>query len=146
MPRKTPKNSVEAAVKSAQYEPPAPPKSYILTEKELEVWCQMISIREEWRNFDLILMVKVVKLEVKIKDWWEQMEKVGPMIPNPRGTLVENPILRSIDTLQRQQLSIITKMQLMTVADPRTMNKEAQKKDLDTIKNGDVLRLLARPD
>ena len=117
-----------------------------MTEKELEVWCQMISIREEWRNFDLILMVKVVKLEVKIKDWWEQMEKTGPLVPNPRGTLVENPILRSIDTLQRQQLSIITKMQLMTVADPRTMNKEAQKKDMDTIKNGDVLRLLARPD
>lgn len=145
MARKAPKNSVEAAVKSAQYEAPKVPDGYTLKETESIVWAQMISVREEWRDFDLVLMVKVVKLEVKIREWWDMLEKSGPMIRNPRGTLIENPILRSIDTLQRQQLSVITKMQLMTVADPRTLNKEAQAKNLDQIKEGNVLRLLARP-
>lgn len=145
MARKTPKNSVEAAVKSAQYESPKVPDGYTLKETESIVWEQMINVREEWRDFDLVLMVKVVKLEVKIREWWDMLEKSGPMIRNPRGTLIENPILRSIDTLQRQQLSVITKMQLMTVADPRTLNKEAQAKNLDQIKEGNVLRLLARP-
>ncbi len=134
MARKTPKNSVEAAVKSAQIEAPKVPDGYKLKECEALVWDQMISVREEWRDFDLVLMVKVVRLEVKIRDWWDMLEKSGPMIRNPRGTLIENPILRSIDTLQRQQLSVITKMQLMTVADPRTLNKEAQKNNLDEIK------------
>ena len=145
MARKTPKNSVEAAVKSAQFEAPKIPEGYTLKECEALVWDQMISVREEWRDFDLVLMVKIVRLEVKIRDWWDMLEKSGPMIRNPRGTLIENPILRSIDTLQRQQLSVITKMQLMTVADPRTLNKEAQKNNLDEIKEGNVLRLLARP-
>ena len=145
MARKAPKNSVEEAVKSAQYEAPKVPDGYTLKETESMVWEQMISVREDWRDFDLILMVKIVKLEVKIREWWDTLEKSGPMIRNPRGTLIENPILRSIDTLQRQQLSVITKMQLMTVADPRTLNKEAHKKDLGEIKEGNVLRLLARP-
>ena len=146
MTRRTPKNSVDAAVKSAQYDTPAPPSGYQLSDEETEVWGEMITVREEWRNFDLILLVKIVRLEVKIKQWWTTLDKSGPMIRNPRGTLIENPILRSIDTLQRQQLSIITKIQLMTVADPRTLNKEAQHQDLNTIKEGNVLRLLARPD
>jgi hypothetical protein len=145
MARKAPKNSVEAAVKAAQYEVPAPPDGYTLADAEAVVWEQMISVREDWRNFDLILMVKIVRLEVKIRDWWDMLDKSGPMIRNPRGTLIENPILRSIDTLQRQQLSVITKMQLMTLADPRTLNKEAQKQDLNELKDGNVLRLLARP-
>ena len=146
MARRTPKNSVDAAVKSVQYDIPAPTSGYQLSDEETEVWGEMITVREEWRNFDLILLVKIVRLEVKIKQWWTTLDKTGPMIRNPRGTLIENPILRSIDTLQRQQLSIITKMQLMTVADPRTLNKEAQHQDLNTIKEGNVLRLLARPD
>lgn len=146
MTRRTPKNSVDAAVKTAQHNMPTPPSGYKLSDEETEVWGEMVSVREEWRNFDLILLVKIVRLEVKIKQWWTTLDKTGPMIRNPRGTLIENPILRSIDTLQRQQLSIITKMQLMTVADPRTLNKEAQHQDLNTIKEGNVLRLLARPD
>ena len=146
MTRRTPKNTVSAAIESAQYKSPPPPSGYTLSDDETEVWGEMISVREEWRNFDLILLVKIVRLEVKIKDWWTTLDKTGPMIRNPRGTLIENPILRSIDTLQRQQLSIITKMQLMTVADPRTLNKEVQNQNLDTIKEGNVLRLLARPD
>ena len=146
MTRRTPKNSITAAIESAQHESPLPPKGYKLKDDEIEVWGEMISVREEWRNFDLILLVKIVRLEVKIRDWWSTLDKTGPMIRNPRGTLVENPILRSIDTLQRQQLSIITKMQLMTVADPRTLNKEVQANNLNEIQQGNVLRLLARPD
>ena len=145
MARKAPKSSVESAVKSAQYVAPEVPTGYTLAETEALVWEQMVSVREDWRHFDLILLVKIVKLEVKIREWWETLDKSGPMIRNPRGTLVENPILRSIDTLQRQQLSVITKMQLMTLADPRTLNKEAKKQDLTELQNGNVLRLLARP-
>jgi len=146
MARRTPKNSVEAEVKTAQHKTPKPPEGYSLEGEEAQVWEQMISVREDWRNFDLILMVKIVKLEVKIRDWWVMLDKSGPMIRNPRGTLIENPILRSIDTLQRQQLAVITKMQLMTTADPRTLNKEVQSNNLETIQQGNVLRLLARPD
>lgn len=147
MPRRSPKNSVAAAVKSAQLEPPAPPDGYTLNKDELDVWYKMISVREEWRDFDLILMVKIVRIEVKLNQLWASFEKDGAMIENRRGTPIENPILRSMDTLQRQQLSIITKMQIMTVADPRTLNKESKsKKDLDEIKSGNALRLLARPE
>ena len=142
--RKQRSDSVEAMVRAKSWAPPSPPDGVTLNDDEMACWLQMINVRQDWRDFDLVLMVKVVRLEVKIRQWWDMLEKSGPMIRNKRDTLIENPILRSIDTLQRQQLSIITKMQLMTVADPRTLNQEAQRQDMEEIKRGNVLQLLAR--
>jgi hypothetical protein len=52
------------------------------------------------------------------------LDTSGPLIKNKRETLIENPLLRVIDTLQRQQLAIIRSMSLnQTESDPRTLNQ-----------------------
>ena len=144
MARKSRSDSIDSAVKAKSLKPPSPPSGMQLNDEEMACWQQMITVRQDWRDFDLVLMVKVVRLEVKLRHWWDMLDKSGPMVRNKRETLIEIPILRSIDTLQRQQLAIITKMQLMTVADPRTLNKAAQATDMEEIKKGNVLQLLAR--
>ena len=146
MARKKRSDSVEAAVEAAQYSVPEPPEGVELTDDEMEVWKQMSKVRNDWLDFDLILLAKVVKLEVKIRAWWEMVDRSGPMIRNKRETLIENPILRSIHTCQQSQLSIITKMRIMEGrGDARTLNQPAEVKRYDNADRGNVINLLAKP-
>ena len=109
------------------------PHGVKLTEEELCVWDSFTRARarEYWRDLDLILLVKAVRLEVAIRKHQSLLDNSGPLIKNQRGTLVENPMLRVVDTLQRQQLSIIRSMSLNTIdADSRTANGKSA--DLNT--------------
>lgn len=121
-PRKPRKDSLSAKQDAAKNGIPGVPDGISLNSEEMVIWRQMSKVRADWRDFDLILLAKVVALEVKIRDWWSLVDQSGPMIRNKRETLIENPILRSINTLQHQQLSIITKMRVMSHRDARTLN------------------------
>jgi hypothetical protein len=75
-----------------------------------------------------VLLAKAVRLEADIRKIQLTLDKSGPVIKNKRETLVENPLLRVVDTLQRQQLAIIRSMSLnQTDTDPRTLNADGMK-------------------
>ena len=70
------------------------------------------------------------------------------LIENNRGTVIPNPLLSVVDTLERRQMAIIRSMSLnQTATDPRTLNGAAQTEG----KSSDLLRdmwasgLIAKP-
>lgn len=152
-PRKTRSDSIAAAssaLQKAQDEIQLPEGVELRNVSEVTIWRQFTRARarDAWRDFDLVLLAKAVRLEADIRKYQEMLDSSGPLIRNKKETLVENPILRVIDTLQRQQLAIIRSMSLnQTGQDPRTMNDSAraEKEALDTIKKVGAQSLLAMP-
>lgn len=119
-------------------------------EDEFIIWGHFTRARarDAWREFDLVLLAKSVRLEADIRKYQLMLDTSGPLIKNKRETLIENPLLRVIDTLQRQQLAIIRSMSLnQTAQDPRTLNDSAkeEKQAFDTLKQHGAQSLLAMP-
>jgi len=99
--------------------------------KHLErvIWDQFsrARAREDWRDMDLLLLAKVVRMEADIRRHQETLDRSGVLIKNKRETLVANPLLAVIDTLERRQLAVIRSMSLNQMhADPRTINATAR--------------------
>jgi hypothetical protein len=70
---------------------------------------------------DLILLAKIVRMEADIRTAQTELDDVGMMVENKRGTPI--PLLSVIDTLERRQLAVIRSMSLnQTASDPRTLN------------------------
>ena len=143
-------DSTEAQVRNLNgREIPQPPGVELRSEEENIIWSQFTRARaySDWREFDLVLLAKVVRLEADIRKYQLMLDRSGPLVKNKRETLIENPILRVIDTLQRQQLAIIRSMSLnQQAADPRTLNASGRTIDQDPIGGPDsVQSLLAGP-
>ena len=120
------------------------------TDEEMVLWRQFTAARsaELWREFDLLLIAKMVKLEARIRKHNALLDRTGPIIENKRGTMVENPMLRVVDTLQRQQLAVVRSLSLgvssNTAADQnKTGASAAEKEDLSKLRKGDVVNLLS---
>jgi hypothetical protein len=119
-------------------------------EDEYIIWRQFTRARAKsaWRDFDLVLLAKVVRLEYDIRKYQLRLDIDDAVIENKRGTPVVNPLINVIDTLQRQQLSIIRSMSLnSTGKDPRTLNESAkeEQKARELIKSNGIESLLAMP-
>ena len=99
------------------------------SDKERLLWDQFTRARarQDWRDMDLILLSKIVKLEADIRKHQEMVDRSGAIIQNKRGTLHENPLLKVIDTLERRQLAVIRVLSLTQQhSDPRTMSANAK--------------------
>ena len=155
MPRKTQragKNTVsrKAQAYSSIDGATQPPEGVDLKDDEKVLWRQFTQARSagDWRDFDLLLIAKMVKIEANIRKHQDVLDDAGPIIENKKGTPVENPLLRVIDTLQRQQLALIRSMSLtQTSSDPRTLNASGatDQAALNNIKNKGAKSLLATP-
>jgi hypothetical protein len=152
-PKKIRSDSAAAAVavmQNATEETQLPEGLELRSVAEVIIWRQFTRARarEAWRDFDLVLLSKVVRIEADLRKYQETLDKTGPLIKNKRETWIENPLLRVIDTLQRQQLAIIRSMSLtQTGHDPRTMNDGAlaEKEALGALKENGAESLLAMP-
>lgn len=128
MARKQRSDSTTAQTRVLQQagkEIPVPQGIELNSDEEMLLWRQFSTTRSSdvWRDFDLVLLAKVVKLEAAIRKYQATLDASGPLIKNKRETLVENPLFKVVDTLQRQQLAIIRSMSLnQTDSDPRTLN------------------------
>ena len=126
------KNSVTAAVEGfsgAMASVPIPEGVQLRSDEEIVLWEQFTRARarEDWRDMDLILLAKVVRMEADIRKHQETLDRSGVLIQNKRGTLVPNPLIAVVDTLERRQLAVIRSMSLnQLAADPRTINGKAQ--------------------
>lgn len=76
---------------------------------------------------DLLLLAKVVRMEADIRSHQSEVEKMGVIVENQRGTQIPNPLLAIIDTVERRQLAVIRSMSLnQQASDPRTINGSAR--------------------
>ena len=122
------KNSVTAAVQGfagAIKGVDVPQGVELRSDEERVIWGQFTRARarEDWRDMDLLLLVKVVQMEADMRKYREQIDAEGITLVNQRGTRVANPLMSIIETTQRLQLRIISSMSLnQTASDPRTLN------------------------
>ena len=97
---------------------------------------------------DLILLAKIVKMEADIWAAQVELDAVGMMVENKRGTQIPNPLISVINTLERHQLAVIRSMSLnQTAHDPRTINGTAtvESEARAALKDVGVAGLIARP-
>lgn len=97
---------------------------------------------------DLILLAKIVRMEADIRTAQTELDDVGMMVENKRGTPIPNPLLSVIDTLERRQLALIRSKSLnQTASDPRTLNGFAklETKARSAIAKVEADDLIARP-
>ena len=133
MPRKTRSDSAAGAVDTfanLATSVAAPLGITLDDEQENIIWEQFTKTRapDAWREFDLVLLSKIVKIEAKIRKHQKELDSMGAIIENQRGTPIENPLFRVIDTLTRQQMAVIRSMSLnQTESHPRTLNATGQK-------------------
>ena len=151
--RKTRKDSTTAKVKAAQDDGaviPLPEAVKLDDGDEMILWRQFTQARppENWRDFDLILIAKMVRLESRIRKHDAIIDSTSAIVENRRGTMIENPLIRVVDTLTRQQLSIVRSLSLgvqsnQAIAQNNNGKPSNNKKDLKTIRGGNVVDLLA---
>lgn len=151
--RKGRNDSAASAVKSfknATVEIMPPDGVELRDDADWIIWKQFVKTRsvDAWREFDLVLLAKIVMLEADIRGYQLELNKSGAVIENQRGTPIENPLLRVIDTLQRQQLSIIRSMSLnQQASDPRVLNnsRKNEEKAKQVLEKYGVDSLIAMP-
>ena len=129
---------------------PIPEGVALHTEEEVIIWEQLTRARarEDWRDVDLLVVAKIVKTESDMRKHQETLDKSGVLIKNNKNALVANPLIAVIDTLQRQQLSLIRSISLnQQASDPRTLNGRAagNNANRDFINKQGVEGLLAMP-
>ena len=118
MKKRTDKNSATAAVTGfagVTDDTILPPAGVELrSEKEHLIWSQFTRARakSDWRDMDLILLAKIVRMEADIRAAQVEMDAVGMMVENKRGTQIPNPLISLIDTLERRQLAVIRSMSM----------------------------------
>ncbi|MDA9990939.1 P27 family phage terminase small subunit [Paracoccaceae bacterium] len=133
MKKRTDKNSATAAVAGFAGvidDAVLPPAGVELrNENEHLIWSQFTRAcaKSDWRYMDLILLAKIVRMEADIRTAQAELDAVGMMVENKRGTQIPNPLISVIDTLERRQLAVIRSMSLnQTASDPRTLNGTAK--------------------
>ena len=136
--------------KNAGKSVPLPDGIELRNDEERIIWDQFSRARakDSWRDFDLVLLAKIVKIEYDIRQFQKRLEDEGPIVENKRGTPIENPIFRIIDALLRQQLAVIRSMSLnQTFKDPRTLNRQAKSEEDTTklLQESGIESLLATP-
>ena len=82
--------------------------------------------KEDWRELELILLAKIVKMEADIRAVQVELDAVGMMAENKCCTQMLNPLISVTDSLERRQLAVIRSMSLnQTAHDPRTISHTA---------------------
>jgi hypothetical protein len=118
------------------------------SEAELIIWHQFTRARarSDLRDMVLILLSKIVKLEADIRVAQIELDAMGIMIENKRGTPIPNPFLSVIDTLERRQLVVIRSMSLnQTASNPRTINGSAKVEARAALRDVGVEGLIVQP-
>ena len=109
-----------------------PPIPDFVPETELarSLWEKFTSARaaSQWRDFDLVLLGKMVMLEMDIRQYQEKINADGPLVIDFRGNEKEHPLIAVVDRLARRQIVLVRNMQLTGgQGDPRTQVAHARK-------------------
>lgn len=142
-----------AALAAAQRGIPLPDGLTLDNNEEKQLWRQYTSARhpKDWKTLDLVLVHKAVKLEMRIREMWEELDRIGYLLENARGTVTGNPMVTAIHQVQNQQLAIIRTLQLTELSlgdkDSRAKRAEgAQEAAKGAGQQDDAMDLLAHTD
>jgi hypothetical protein len=127
---------------------PVPDGVELRTQEERTIWEQFTRVRarEDWRDFDLIMVSKAVQIEADLRKYRAMLEETGAITPNAKGSLVANPLLTVIDQLLRQQLAVFRSLGLnQQPRDARTLNAGGKQAAQSRSAIDDADDLLARP-
>lgn len=93
---------------------PVPDGVILRTDDDVRVWRQFTQSRpaSSWREIDLLLLAKAVRLEGEIKRYQTELDAMGVLVENANGILRPNPLIAIIDLAHRQQLSIFRMLSL----------------------------------
>lgn len=108
-----------------------PPGVILRGDDEMVIWRQFTQARarDGWRDFDLLIVAKAVRLEADIRKNQQTLDEQGVTIINERGTQIVNPLVSVIDSLQRQQLALIRSLSLTQMAQhPYVVNGQGAEK------------------
>ena len=100
---------------------PLPNEIELRSDLERTIWHQFsrARAREDWCYMDLIWLAKILRMEANIRTAQTELDDVGMIVENKRGTPIPNPLLSVINTLERRQLAVIRSMSLnQTASDP----------------------------
>mgnify|MGYP000630687722 CR=1 FL=1 len=126
--KRTDKSSTTAAVQGfagVMSDVPLPDGIELRSDLERTIWHQFSCARasEDWHDTNLLLLAKIVRMEADIRTAQAELDDIGMMVENKRGTPIPNPLLSVIDSIERRQLAVICSMSLnQTVSDPRILN------------------------
>jgi len=111
------------------------PLNVKLTAQEAELWPQFTCTRskEDWSEFDLILLSKVVKLELQIRLNWETHLNEGVIVENVKGTIIQNPRLLVIESYTRQQMALIRSLSMTAKGDTNISSNARKAKQVKNI-------------
>ena len=151
--KRSDKNSTSAALAGfAGAMEPVPLQEGVTLRNDNEhvIWGQFsrARARDDWRDMDLILLTKIVKMESDIRKHQDALDQAGVLLENKRGTMVANPLLTGIDALERRQMAVIRSMSLnQQASDPRTINATAKNETSarQMIKSVGVEGVVAKP-
>ena len=129
MKKRSDKNSATSAVAgfvgAINDRIPLPSGVELSSEAELIIWHQFTRARarSDWRDMDLILLTKIVKMGADIRTAQIELDVMGMMVENKRSAPIPSPLLSVIDTFERRQRAVIRSMSLnQTASDSRTLN------------------------
>lgn len=142
------------ALRGATLDIPLPEGLYLDGEDEKVLWRQFTGARapKDWRRLDLVLVHKAIKLETRLKEMWEELDRIGYLLENARGTVTANPMAGIIHQVQNQQLAIIRTLQLteLPLGDAKLRQRDAKQAQAAGEALGgqgeDVMDLLAHTD
>lgn len=98
-------------------------------EAEMVIWQQLTHARarEGWREFDLLIVAKLARIEADIRKYQIELDEQGAIVKNDRGTQIENPMFKVVSNLQATQNSLFRLLSLnQTSQDPRTLNSQGK--------------------
>ncbi|MBT6366561.1 MAG: hypothetical protein HOJ68_10465 [Bacteroidetes bacterium] len=85
-------------------------------------------------------------MEADIRAAQIELDAMGMMVENKRGTPISNSLLSVIDVLKRRQLAVIGSMSLnQTASDPRTINGSEKVEARAALRDVGVEGLIAQP-
>ena len=119
-------------------------------EKGHLIWSQFTRarVKEDWRDMDLILPAKFVKMEADLRKAQVELDAVGMIDENRHCKQIPKPLISVIKTSERRQLAVIRSMSLsQTAHDPRTINGSVKVKGeaKAALKNVGLARIIAQP-
>lgn len=94
--------------------------------EEKDLWLHFSRARpvEDWAEHDKYSLVELVKLEVQRRQARAQMVGQDLAVISPHGGMTENPLLKVIDRLTRQQLAIMRSLHMNVIAGGSTTVKK----------------------
>lgn len=111
-PRKTRSDSASAAVDAivAAASPDLEPPAHVtLSEAAQQFWPGIIHARAraEWRSVDLVVAAQLAECQAAIESESATLRLEGMVIPNERGTMVENARNRVVQTLAQREMALM---------------------------------------